>query len=354
MNDQVNIAPEEYTLNASMGPDSPGDDLRLHALRQWLEGELGLSVQRLEPASSDASFRRYFRVIHAGGVHVAMDAPPETEDCNPFLHVAGLLHDAGVHVPDIVSVAPDQGFLLLEDLGRHTYLDVLAEDNADALFALAIDALIRFQAASRPGVLPEYDSVLLRRELELFPEWYLGRHLGLTLKESERQWLTAQFDLLVNRALAQPQVWVHRDYMPRNLMISNPMPGVLDFQDAVYGPVSYDITCLFHDAFISWPPERVEHWLRLYWERARSAGIPVASEVEHFLRDCVWMGVQRHLKVLGIFARIRYRDGKARYLQDAPRFLAYLEQAAVADPDLRELVDGIHAWHRAEGETVYP
>lgn len=339
-------------MNASTDPDLPGDDLRLHALRQWLEGELGLSIRRLEPASSDASNRRYFRVIHAAGVHIAMDAPPETEDCSPFLQIAELLRDAGVHVPTIEAAAPGQGFLLLEDLGRHTYLDVLGDDNADALFELAIDALIRFQAASSPGVLPEYDAVLLRRELELFPEWYLGQHLGLKLDKGERHWLTTQFDLLVDRALAQPQVWVHRDYMPRNLMISNPMPGVLDFQDAVYGPVSYDITCLFRDAFLSWPPERVEQWLRLYWQRARAAGIPVHTHTDDFLRDCVWMGVQRHLKVMGIFARICYRDGKPRYLQDTPRFLAYLDEAAASDPELQELVDRIHAWHRAGEETV--
>ncbi|MEX0731018.1 MAG: phosphotransferase [Aquisalimonadaceae bacterium] len=339
-------------LNGSLPPELPENDDRLHALRQWLEAELGLSVRHLQPASSDASFRRYFRVTHADGVHVAMDAPPETEDCGPFIHVARLLRDAGIHVPHIEAAAPDRGFLLLEDLGRHTYLDVLAESNADAMFDLAVDALIRFQAASREGVLPAYDAALLRRELELFPEWYLGHHLRVRLRDAERQWLSAQFDRLVHRAVEQSRVWVHRDYMPRNLMVSNPMPGVLDFQDAVYGPVSYDITCLFRDAFLSWPPERVEHWLRVYWERARAAGIPVPTDVDCFLRDCVWMGVQRHLKVMGIFARIRYRDGKPRYLQDTPRFLGYLNEAADFDPQLRELVERVHAWHAAAGETT--
>lgn len=320
-------------------------DHRLSALREWLEGRLGLAVESLEPASSDASFRRYFRVVHAGGVHVAMDAPPETENCRPFVHVAALLREAGVHVPRIEAACTDQGFLLLEDLGRHTYLDVLSDDNADALFDLAMEALIRFQKASRPDVLPAYDQALLRRELRLFPDWYLTRHLGIEPEAREQQWLDAWCRALVDRALDQPRVWVHRDFMPRNLMVSNPMPGVLDFQDAVHGPVSYDIACLFRDAFISWPPERVEQWLRLYWRRARDAGVPVPEQESRFLNDCLWMGVQRHLKVLGIFARIRYRDGKPRYLDDAPRFLTYLEEAAQADPALRELVSGLNDWH---------
>ncbi len=321
------------------------DDARLIALRAWLQEDLGLKLRALEPASSDASFRRYFRVTHAAGVHVAMDAPPEREDCAPFVQIAGLMREAGVHVPRIEAQAPQRGFLLLEDLGRHTYLDVLGESNADALFDQAMNALLNWQRATRPRILPEYDAALLRRELQLFPDWYLRRHLGLQLDVRERGWLSDWFERLVERALAQPRVWVHRDFMPRNLMISNPMPGVLDFQDAVLGPVSYDITCLFRDAFVSWPGERVEAWLGRYWQRAGAAGIPVPDSESRFLTDCAWMGVQRHLKVLGIFARIRYRDGKPRYLHDAPRFLRYLEEAAATDPQLAPLAQRVNDWH---------
>lgn len=325
------------------------DDQRLAELRGWLADEQGLRIQTMRPASSDASFRRYFRVQHSDGEAIAMDAPPATEDCRPFVKVAGLMRDAGVRVPAIMAQDLERGFLLLEDLGRHTYLDVLSEKNADALFEMALDALIRWQKASRPEVLPDYDAALLQRELMLFPDWYLERALGLELSTADRDWLQAWFDRLVARALDQTRVFVHRDYMPRNLMFSMPPPGVLDFQDAVYGPLSYDVSSLLRDAFISWPADKVDAWLALYWERAGKAGIAVPTEFGAFRSDCTWMGVQRHLKVLGIFARIHHRDGKPRYLQDAPRFLAYLDEAAAAEPELAPLVRQIHDW-RGEAE----
>lgn len=334
---------------AEQANESMVDDQRLAELRRWLADDQGLRIQAMSPASSDASFRRYFRVRHAAGEAIAMDAPPATEDCRPFVRVAGLMHDAGVRVPAILAQDLERGFLLLEDLGRHTYLEVLSEKNADALFEMAVDALIRWQKASRPQVLPDYDAALLQRELQLFPDWYLRRALGLEPDAADRDWLQAWFDRLVDRALAQNRVFVHRDYMPRNLMFSMPPPGVLDFQDAVYGPLSYDISCLFRDAFISWPADKVDAWLALYWERAAKAGIAVPGDFPAFRRDCAWMGVQRHLKVLGIFARIHHRDGKPRYLQDAPRFLAYLDEAVQIDPELAPLVQRIHDWHGEAG-----
>lgn len=257
-----------------------------------------------------------------------MDAPPPQEDCRPFVHVAGLLQAAGVHAPQIVAQDLERGFLLLSDLGTKTYLDILNADNADDLFRDAIDTLIRWQLASRPGVLPAYDEALLRRELGLFPEWYVARHLKRQPMAAQQEVLSRVADQLVRAAIAQPAVYVHRDYMPRNLMHSNPNPGVLDFQDAVYGPVTYDVVSLFRDAFISWPEERVLDWTIRYWEKAKSAQLPVSADFSAFWRDFEWMGLQRHLKVLGIFARINYRDGKPQYLRDTPRFIAYVRATA--------------------------
>ncbi|MGB9430030.1 MAG: phosphotransferase [Gammaproteobacteria bacterium] len=298
---------------------------RLEELKVWAQETLRLSAVKLEPVSEDASFRRYFRIQTGCRSSIVMDAPPPREDCRPFVHVAGLLKAAGVHAPDILAQDLDRGFLLLSDLGRQSYLDALNDENADALFSDAVDALIRWQRASLPGVLPPYDQALLRRELNLFPEWYVARHLNVTLTVAERTILESVFSLLENSALAQPQVFVHRDYMPRNLMLSTPNPGVLDFQDAVYGPISYDVVSLFKDAFISWGTERIEFWRRRYWERAQQTGLPVQKYSE-FTRAFDWMGLQRHFKVLGIFARINYRDGKPVYLKDTPRFLNYVHE----------------------------
>ena len=257
-----------------------------------------------------------------------MDAPPEREDCRPFIHVAQLMRAAGLHVPAVLAADTGNGFLLLSDLGNTTYLEVLTAANADALFADAIAALVTWQRASRAGVLPPYDRALLQREMDLFPEWYVGRHLGITLSAAQRASLAGITRVLVDSALAQPAVFVHRDYMPRNLMLSEPNPGVLDFQDAVYGPITYDVASLFKDAFISWPEERVIDWTARYWEQAKRAQLPVDADFGAFYRAFEWMGLQRHLKVLGIFARIHYRDGKPGYLDDTPRFLRYAREVS--------------------------
>lgn len=312
-------------------------DARREALQAWAAARLDGAETTLEPVSVDASFRRYFRMRHAGGSVIAMDAPPEREDSRPFVRVAALMREAGLHTPAIRASDLERGFLLLEDLGDRSYLDALDSGNADALFADAVAALIDWQAASRPGVLPEYDAALLRRELALFPDWFLDRHLGVNLSAAERGALAAVFDAVVARALEQPRVYVHRDYMPRNLMLSDPNPGVIDFQDAVYGPVAYDVLSVFKDAFVSWPAARVEAWTRDYWTRARARGLPVPADYAGFAAMLDWIGVQRHLKVLGIFARIRYRDGKPRYLEDAPRFVGYVLETAARWPELAPL-----------------
>ncbi len=313
-------------------------DSRRAALCEWAARVLG-DAQDWRPAAADASFRRYFRAVYGPpdaprGV-IAMDAPPERENNAAFVHVAGLMRAAGLHVPRIIARDMARGFLLLDDLGTQTYLDVLDADNANALFTAAIDALVAWQAASRPGVLPDYDRATLHAELELFRDWYLARHLRYTPGAAEHADIDAAFDYLLDSACAQGQVYVHRDYMPRNLMISEPLPGVLDFQDARFGPVTYDVASLFKDASISWPEPRVQGWQHQYWTAARAADLPVAQDPTVFARDAALMGAQRHLKVLGIFARIAHRDGKPRYLTDTPRFVDYLrpvvrEHAALA------------------------
>ena len=301
---------------------------RTLALQAWLKRLFPAEKWRLEPASADASFRRYFRLIlpDLGESRIVMDAPPQQEDCRPFIHVADLLRQAGLNAPAVLAQDLEQGFLLLTDLGSSTYLTELQRNDAEAdtLFRDATNALISWQLASRPGVLPPYDAALLRRELDLFPDWYLARHLGLVLAPQQRELLERMFALILASNLAQPAVYVHRDYMPRNLMLSEPNPGILDFQDAVYGPVSYDLASLVRDAFISWEEERALDWIVRYWDQARRAGLPVGSDFGDFYRDLEWMGLQRHLKVLGIFARIKHRDGKSGYVEDAPRFLGYV------------------------------
>jgi aminoglycoside/choline kinase family phosphotransferase len=257
-----------------------------------------------------------------------MDAPPDKEDCAPFVRVSALLREAGVNAPQVLAQDLAQGFLLLTDLGRTTYLDALNASNAAALFADATDALIRWQLATRAGELPPYDEALLRREMALFAEWYAGRHLGASLTAVQQAALEGVVAQLVRSALAQPRVYVHRDYMPRNLMLSEPNPGVLDFQDAVEGPISYDVVSLFRDAFVSWEEERVLDWTVRYWEKARKARLPVAGDFVEFWRGFEWMGLQRHLKVLGIFARLTHRDGKPKYVADTPRFVGYAHGVA--------------------------
>jgi aminoglycoside/choline kinase family phosphotransferase len=311
---------------------------RYALVNDWLTRQLPGRTFTLAPASADASFRRYFRVTLPDATLVVMDAPPEHEDCRPFLHVGGLMAAAGLNVPAILAQDLTQGLLLLSDLGSTTYLAALNDANADGLFRDAIDALIRWQLASREGVLPLYDEALLRRELDLFPEWYLRRHLGIELDVAQRHALEAVFRLILANNLAQPRTFVHRDYMPRNLMLTEPNPGVLDFQDAVYGPITYDLASLFKDAFVSWEEPRVLDWTIRYWERARSANLPVNGDFGEFYRDFEWMGLQRHLKVIGIFARICHRDGKPAYVKDTPRFLGYVRAVAGRYASLSPLV----------------
>ena len=304
-------------------------DDRRSRLERWLALELRGARFTLTPASEDASFRRYFRATLVDGASfVIMDAPPEKEDCRPFVHVARLLHEAGVHAPEVHAADLAAGFLLLSDLGTRTYLTELERGDADRLLRDATVALVRWQLATRADELPPYDEALLRREMNLFPEWYVGRHRGITLNAAQAQALEHIFAALLKSALAQPAVYVHRDYMPRNLMVSEPNPGVLDFQDAVIGPISYDMVSLLRDAFISWDEERVLDWSVRYWEKARAAQLPVPADFAEFWRAFEWMGLQRHLKVLGIFARINYRDGKPKYLEDTPRFLRYARAVA--------------------------
>jgi N-acetylmuramate 1-kinase len=303
-------------------------DTRLTQLQGWLAAYFAARPFTLQPASADASYRRYFRARLEGKSWIAMDAPPEREDCRPFVRVAALLHAAGVNAPQVVAQDLERGFLLLTDLGDTTYLSALNPGNADRLFGDAIEALLKWQLASSEGVLPPYDAVLLGRECGLFPEWYLARHLAVTLSSAQQQTLAEMLALLIARALAQPAVYVHRDYMPRNLMVTDPNPGVIDFQDAVCGPISYDLVSLFRDAFVSWEEERVLDWTARYWEKAKRAQLPVNPDFSEFYRDFEWMGLQRHLKVLGIFARIHYRDGKPGYLEDTPRFLRYARAVA--------------------------
>lgn len=327
-----------------MQPEKGNSDIRRRALDQWVSDWLGAPVSG-EVASADASFRRYFRYRHGGRTLVAMDAPPEQEDCRPFVDVAGRLARAGVAVPEILHQDLDQGFLLLTDMGRETWLTALDEGNADAWFAAALETLITQQRCADTQGLPGYDRALLRRELDLFPHWYLGEHRGLRLDGATAGRLEAVFDTLIESALAQPRVFVHRDFMPRNLMVSDPNPGVIDFQDAVAGPISYDLISLFKDAFLSWPEARVLEWLRDYHRRAAAAGLPVPAAFDDLLRWCDLMGAQRHLKVIGIFARIRHRDGKPKYLEDAPRFFAYLRTVIARRPDeLGELGQLLDLW----------
>lgn len=326
---------------ASDSPDYP-DDPRLTELKKWLASLPAptLLVDSLRPASSDASFRRYFRIDGADSAsYIVMDAPPPQEDVRPFIQVAGVFAASGVAVPGILAQDIEQGFLLLSDLGSTTYLQLLSPDNAHQLYMDAINALVQIQVHSTPAVLPEYDRALLLRELMLFPEWYIGKHLGLSMTEKQTATLNKVFDALLANNLAQAQVYVHRDYHSRNLMVlQNGNPGILDFQDAVYGPITYDLASLLRDAYIQWDEEIVLDWAIRYWERARRAGLPVNADIDSFYRDFEYMGLQRHLKVLGIFARLYHRDGKDAYLKDMPLVMEYTRKAAHRYKELAPLV----------------
>ena len=324
-------------------------DVRFDALRAWLGRVLPAPMRSIEPASADASFRRYFRITlrgeesptpHAAAMPtlIAMDAPPSNEDCRPFVAVARMLADAGLRSPAVVAEALDEGFLLLSDLGTRTYLSELTEATAPALYADACAALIRWQLASRPGVLPPYDEALLRRELDLFPDWYIAKHVGVTLDPAQRETLSNIFRRILDNNLAQARVYVHRDYHSRNLMVSNPNPGVLDFQDAVYGPITYDLVSLLRDAYVDWDEALQIDWAARYWQRARAASLPVGEDFGVFWRDFEWMGVQRQLKVLGIFARLYHRDGKDAYLKEMPRVMRYVRNACSRYDELSPLL----------------
>ena len=311
---------------------------RLEALKHWLETELSFQEYTLNPASADASFRRYFRVTHEAGSYIVMDAPPDREDSRPFVTVSKLLADAGLHVPEVLDADLGQGFLLLTDLGSQSYLEALDADSVERLYGDALGALASIQTC-RPaaGVLPDYDRELLLREMELFREWLLGTHLGLSLNAAQSALLDGVFARLADSALAQPRVCVHRDYHSRNLMVTpRNNPGILDFQDAVLGPVTYDLVSLLRDCYVQWPRERVEDWALGYHELALQSGI-LREEHESPQQFLCWfdlMGVQRHLKAAGIFARLNHRDGKPGYLQDIPRTLGYVTAVTAGYPEL--------------------
>ncbi len=283
-----------------------------------------------------------------------MDAPPDKEDCRPFIRIAGLLAGAGVHVPAVLAEDLAQGFLLLSDLGDTTYLSALNDDNADALYRDAIGALVDIQRSSRTGVLlPDYDRALLERELMLFPDWYVSKQLGTALTVAQAGVLRSAFERILDNNLAQPQVFVHRDYHSRNLMIATPNPGILDFQDAVYGPITYDLVSLLRDAYIGWEEKRVLDWCIRYWEAARAAGLPVPTDFADFYRDFEWMGAQRQLKVIGIFARLAHRDGKHAYLDDQPLVMSYLRKTCQRYRELAPLAGLLDALDPVEKRTGY-
>ncbi len=357
---------------------------RLQQLTEWLHGQFPGTSFDLAPASADASFRRYFRITFQGGqTRIVMDAPPQHEDCRPFLHIARLFEDAGTHMPHVYAQDLEQGFLLLSDLGNTTYLQALNAGNAHELYGAATDALILIQLASRENELPPYDEALLQRELNLFPEWYIAKHLNHTLDKKQSAALEAVFQRILANNLAQPRVYVHRDYHSRNLMyIESPLsnslpqagertsekrgkqvfcretktrksnflssPGILDFQDAVYGPITYDLASLFKDAYIRWEEAEILDWLVRYWEKARKAGLPVHDDFGEFYRDYEWMGVQRHIKVLGIFARLYHRDGKDGYLKDLPLVMDYLRRACERYIDLKPLLNLLDALEKKQ------
>ena len=353
---------------------------RQQQLTEWLNSLFPQTTFDLASASADASFRRYFRATFAdGSTRIIMDAPPQHEDCRPFVKIAHLFEEAGTHVPHVYAQDLEQGFLLLSDLGDITYLQALCggvaaqqrgthrpppcgetADSAPVLYGAATDALLKIQLASRENELPLYTEALLRREMNLFPEWYIAKHLGVTLSEKQSADLERAFQRILANNLAQPRVYVHRDYHSRNLMYIEPplpnplpqageganeksnlqlLPGILDFQDAVYGPITYDLASLFKDAYIRWEEAEIIDWLVRYWEKARKAGLPVHEDFSVFYSDYEWMAVQRHLKVLGIFARLYHRDGKDGYLKDLPLVMAYLRAACVRYIDLKPLLN---------------
>jgi hypothetical protein len=347
----------------SESPIHWADAARAAQFAAWLQRIApahGLAPESLRLASADASFRRYLRVDAAEGTRIIMDAPPDKEDSHPFVKVAQLMLDAGLNAPRVLEWDEARGFMLLTDLGTRTMIEVVDRDRPEAnreLYMRAVDALIAWQSASRPGVLPPYDHALLARELALFPDWYVAKHRGIAVEGKLKETLDATFALIIERNLASPSVYVHRDFMPRNLMIpgddAEARLGVLDFQDAVWGPVTYDIACLMRDAFLSWDEEFVLDITVRYWQKALKAGLPVDPDFGEFYRAVEWMGLQRHLKVAGIFARLTLRDGKPKYLADAPRFIAYIRATASRYRELAPLLAVIDQIEGTQADTLF-
>ena len=335
-----------FMSSISTTPPSATPEQRLDQLTTWL-GTLDLvDPASRRPASADASFRRYFRLdvlpalrARLGDTLIAMDAPPERENVPAYIHVQGLLMAAGVTVPVIVARDVPNGFLLLSDLGTTTYLQRLTADSAPLMYSDAVDTLVKFQLSSEPGKLPEYDRAFIMRELNLFPEWFIGKHLGITMTEAQSATITAVFDAIASNCLAQAQVFMHRDFHSRNLMyLEQGNPGVLDFQDAVFGPVTYDLGSLLRDAYVQWDEEVVLDWVVRYWQRAKQVGLPVNPDIDAFYRDFEFMALQRHLKILGIFCRLNYRDGKSEYLANLPTVSDYVRKTAGRYGILKPLV----------------
>ncbi len=355
MSDTISSGSPSDSTHAQPSPSSVSwsDPQRQAACDRWLErigAKQGLDQHSVRLASADASFRRYLRIDSHFGTRIIMDAPPDKENSAPFVQVAALMAQAGLRVPQVLEWDQPHGFLLLSDLGRQTMMQAIDRTDAQAnlpLYMQAIDALITWQRASRPGVLPPYDEPLLRRELDLFPQWYLRQHRAVEPDARMQETLERCFALIVRENLAWPPVYVHRDFMPRNLMLptgDDTQPrthgalGVLDFQDAVFGPISYDIASLMRDAFLSWEEEFVLDVTIRYWEKARKAGLPVGADFGAFYRAVEWMGLQRHLKIAGIFARLTLRDGKPQYLADTPRFIQYIRATAARYRELKPLL----------------
>ncbi len=326
-------------------------------LENWLGQVLAGKSFTLTTASADASFRRYFRVHADGETMIAMDAPPPQEDCTSFVKVAKLFLDAGLNLPEVIAQDLVQGFLLLSDLGDDTYLSKLNADNAQALYGDATDALIKLQLSSKPNVLPSYDEALLTREMNLFADWYIAKHLGIALQANKDAVIRATFETLNKNILSQGQAYVHRDYHSRNLMVCDQThdsnPGILDFQDAVYGAITYDLVSLLKDAYISWDEEQIIDWAVRYWQPAKKAGLPVPQDFSEFYRDFEWMGAQRHIKVLGIFARLYHRDGKDGYLKDMPLVMEYLRKVCGRYVELRPMLKLLNELEGHEEKSGY-
>lgn len=364
----ISVDPSDAASSRDDPPALPwADPQRQAAFARWLARigtEHALAPASVHLASADASFRRYLRIDSAAGTRIIMDAPPDKENCAPFVRVAELMAGAGLRVPQVLAWDQPHGFLLLTDLGRQTMIEAIDRNNAQAnleLYLQAVDALVCWQTASRADVLPAYDEALLRRELDLFPQWYLQQHRAVTPDARMLETLSTAFAHIVRENLSWPSVYVHRDFMPRNLMMPAPGQtparaaaalGVLDFQDAVYGPITYDIASLMRDAFLSWDEEFVLDVTIRYWEKARAAGLPVGSDFGAFYRGVEWMGLQRHLKVAGIFARLTLRDGKPQYLADTPRFIQYIRATAARYRELKpllRLVDQVEGFEERSG-----